>query len=179
MREAEDLGLLANTIVIFWSGDHGYSLGEQGTWGKWTNYDVVTRIPLIMTVPGMRTSGRRTPALVEAVDMYPTLVELCGLPTPPQELDGVSFVPLLSSPTRPWKQAAFSYGAPYGGTRAMKTARYDLISYGAAGYELFDLDQDPMETRNLAHEEPQLLAGLVRQLEAGPAAARPPGSASA
>ncbi len=108
MRKAEELGLLQNTIVIFWSGDHGYSLGENGVWGKWTDYDVVTKIPLLMTVPGMRTAGRRTRALVEAVDMYPTLLELCGLPLPPQHLDGVSFVPLFSEPQRPWKTAAFN-----------------------------------------------------------------------
>ncbi len=175
MSKAEDLGLLDNTIVIFWSGDHGYSLGENGVWGKWSDYDVVTRIPLLMKVPGMRTAGRRTPALVEAVDMYPTLVELCGLRSPPQHLDGVSFVPLFNEPQRPWKTATFNVSAPYGRTSAMKTDRYDLIvPEGSSEIELYDLTRDPMETQNLAPSSPKLLETLRRRFDAGPDAAKPP-----
>jgi iduronate 2-sulfatase len=178
MRKADELGLLDNTIVIFWSGDHGYSLGENGVWGKWTNYDVVTRIPLLMKVPGMRTAGKRTPALVEAVDMYPTLVELCGLPSPPQHLDGVSFVPLFSEPQRPWKTAAFNVSAPYGAESAMKTGRYDFILDGGSGEtEVYDLTRDPMETHNLAASSPQLRETLRRKFEAGPDAAKPAANA--
>jgi iduronate 2-sulfatase len=175
MKKAEELGLLDNTIVIFWSGDHGYSLGEQGVFGKWTDYDVVTKIPLLMKVPGMRTAGRRTPALVEAVDMYPTLVELCRLSPPPQHLDGVSFVPLFSDPQRQWKKAAFNISAPYGGRRSIKTQRYDFIVTTKSGeVELYDLTRDPMEAHNLAASSPDLVATLRRQLEAGPDAAKPP-----
>ena len=175
MSKAEDLGLLDNTIIFFWSGDHGYSLGENGVWGKWTDYDVVTRIPLIMKVPGMRTAGKRTSALVEAVDMYPTLVELCGLPAPPQHLDGVSFVPLFSEPQRPWKTAAFNISAPYGGVSAMKTQRYDFILHGEFGAtEVYDLTRDPLETHNLAASDPTLVETLRRKFEAGPDAAKPP-----
>jgi iduronate 2-sulfatase len=175
MSITEELGLLRDTIVIFWSGDHGYSLGENGVWGKWTTYDVVTKIPLLMRVPGMHTAGRRTHALVEAVDMYPTLVELCGLPLPPQGLDGVSFVPLFGDPQRPWKTAAFNVSAPYGGVSAIKTDRYDLIVHGQSGEtELYDLTRDPMEIHNLASSSPQLLKTLRRTLDAGPEAAKPP-----
>jgi iduronate 2-sulfatase len=175
MREAEELGLLRDTIVIFWSGDHGYSLGENGVWGKWADYDVVTKIPLLMKVPGMRTAGGRTRALVEAVDMYPTLVELCGLPRPRQDVDGVSFVPLFRDPQRTWKTAAFNVSAPYGGVSAMKTDRYDLIIHSKSGEtELYDLTRDPMETHNLAPSSPQLLKTLRRTFDAGPEAAKPP-----
>lgn len=176
MADAEELGLLRDTIVIFWSGDHGYSLGENGVWGKWSTYDVVTKIPLLMKVPGMHTAGRRTRALVEAVDMYPTLVELCGLPLPRQDLDGVSFVPLLAEPQRAWKSAAFNVSAPYGGTSAMKTDRYDFIANSLTGVtELYDLMQDPMEIHDLAPSSPQLLQALRQMLDAGPDAAKPPG----
>jgi arylsulfatase A-like enzyme len=174
LNEAEALGLLDNTIVIFWSGDHGYSLGQNGAWGKWTNYDVVTRIPLIMSVPGMRTKGRRSDAIVEAVDVYPTLVELCGLPAPRQALDGVSFVPLFSEPDRPWKTAAFIVSAPFGKFRSIKTARYHFmwdISWWHKP-ELYDLDRDPEETENLAPSSPDLVAELRAQLGAGPAAVK-------
>jgi iduronate 2-sulfatase len=175
MQTAENLGLLDNTIVIFWSGDHGYSLGEQGVWGKWTNYEVVTHIPLLMQVPGMSTGGRRTPALVEAVDMYPTLVELCGLPSPPQHLDGVSFVPLFRDPQRAWKTAAFMVSAPYGANHAIKTRQYDFILDKSGAVELYDLTRDPLETRNLASSSPELVAALRRIYDAGPDAAKPPG----
>jgi iduronate 2-sulfatase len=174
MREAERLDLLDNTIVIFWSGDHGYSLGQNGAWGKWTNYDVVTRIPLVMSVPGMRSEGMRSPALVEAVDVYPTLVELCRLPAPRQELDGVSFVPLLGDPHRPWKTAAFSVSAPFGKFHSIKTERYDFI-WDISWWrkpELYDLERDPEETENLAPSSPELVAALREQLDAGPAAVK-------
>ena len=105
---ADRLGMLDDTIVIFWSGDHGFSLGDSDQWGKWTNYASATRIPLIMSVPGTHSAGQRAGGLVEAVDMYPTLDELCGLSRPPQALDGLSFAPLFDNPGRPWKKAAFS-----------------------------------------------------------------------
>ncbi len=104
----------------------GHSCGYPDT--TLTAYDVDTKVPLMMKVPGMHTAGQRTPTLVEAVDMYPTLVELCKLPLPPQTLEGGSFVPLLRDPRRGWKKAAFNSSAPYGNVRAITTARYDLIA---------------------------------------------------
>ncbi|MGJ8679463.1 sulfatase [Paraglaciecola sp.] len=108
MQAFEEAGVLDNTIVMLWS-DHGYHLGEMGIWGKASNYDIATRVPLILSTPDMTKSqkGSVSEALVELVDMYPTLSELAGLDVP-SHLEGLSLVPLLTQPDLPWKQAAFS-----------------------------------------------------------------------
>ncbi len=170
LDRAADRGLLENTIVIFWSGDHGFQLGDNG-WGKWTCYDAATRIPLIMQLPDRASAGERATGLVEAVDMYPTLVELCGLEDPPQELDGVSFAPVFEQPDRTWKSAAFN---TYGRSRSVKTDRYNLIVRDDDTIWLFDLVEDPDELDDLSTTRPDLVADLKAILAAGPAAALPP-----
>ncbi|MBB3699925.1 sulfatase-like hydrolase/transferase [Flammeovirga yaeyamensis] len=101
-------GLLENTIVMVWS-DHGYHLGEMGIWGKATNYEIATRVPLVVWSPFQndKTRGQSSNALVELVDMYPTLCDMAGLPKP-EHLEGTSFTPLLGQPNLPWKEAVFS-----------------------------------------------------------------------
>ena len=169
---ARHLGMLDDTIVIFWSGDHGFSLGDSGQWGKWTAHDAATRIPLIMSVPGTPSAGRRAGGIVEAVDMYPTLDQLCELPRPTQNLDGVSFAALFDDPARPWKKAAFNLWET--SIKSVKTERYNLIVNNATGkVQLFDLAVDPGENFNIARLRPDLVARLRAVLEAGPAAARP------
>jgi iduronate 2-sulfatase len=106
LAELDALGLRENTIVIFW-GDHGWHLGEFGIWGKATDHEVATRAPLLVSAPGRKARGLGSSALVEFVDVYPTLCELAGLPVP-GGLEGTSLVPLLDEPARPWKTAAFS-----------------------------------------------------------------------
>lgn len=102
----EEEGLRDNTIVVVW-GDHGWHLGDMGVWGKATNYEIATRVPLIIWTPDMATRGEKTDALVELVDIYPTLCELAHVPVP-EHTEGRSFVPLLDKPHQQWKQAAFS-----------------------------------------------------------------------
>jgi iduronate 2-sulfatase len=102
----EEAGIRDNTIIIVW-GDHGWHLGDMGIWGKATNYEIATRVPLIIWTPDMKSRGEPTDALVELVDMYPTLCDLAGLPIP-DHLEGHSFAPLLDKPDQPWKDAAFS-----------------------------------------------------------------------
>jgi iduronate 2-sulfatase len=102
----ERLGLAGNTIVVLW-GDHGYSLGEAGHWCKDTNFELDTRVPLIMRVPGVTTRGAATEALIEYVDIYPTLAELADLPVP-EGLDGTSLVPILQDPRRPGREVVLS-----------------------------------------------------------------------
>lgn len=105
LAELDRLGLRDNTIVIVW-GDHGWHLGEMGVWGKATNYEIATRTPMIISAPGMKARGRATGALVELIDMYPTLCDLAEVPVP-KHVEGTSLAPLLDEPDRAWKTAAF------------------------------------------------------------------------
>jgi iduronate 2-sulfatase len=101
-------GVRGKTIIIVW-GDHGWHLGNMGIWGKATNYEIATRVPLMIWTPDMpkQHRGKSTDALVELIDMYPSLCDLARLARP-GHLEGHSFAPLLLDPQRPWKQAAFS-----------------------------------------------------------------------
>ena len=184
LAELDRLGLREKTIVILW-GDHGYHLGEHGTWTKRTNWEIATRVPLILSVPGQKSAGAATEALVEFVDIYPTLTELCRL-APPGNLEGTSLVPLLAEPGRAWKAAAFSIypkntpGAGKGFGRALRTDRYRLVEWAADGsekrlYELYDHRTDPQENVNIATlpANQALLRELTAQLHAGWREARP------
>lgn len=111
----DDQGLRDSTVVVLW-GDHGWHLNDHnGWWAKHSNYEQATRSPLIIRVPGMdalATEGASTNTPMELVDIYPTLIDLCGLPPDPQpegfDLEGASFLPLLEDVNQPWKKAAFS-----------------------------------------------------------------------
>jgi iduronate 2-sulfatase len=104
----EQSGQSENTVIILWS-DHGWHLGDMGIWGKATNYDIATRVPFIICTPNMspKAKGGRTNALVELVDIYPTVCELTNTPKP-EHLEGHSLVPLFSDPSQSWKKGAFS-----------------------------------------------------------------------
>ena len=148
------LGLRENTVVVFWS-DHGYYMGEHGWWGaKHNNYEGATRAPLMIIDPRIKTAGGRTRALVEFVDIYPTLVELCGLPPAPG-VEGRSLTPLLRDPSTPWPHTACSeypIGGYYG--TALRTERYRFVEWrdrqgSLAARELYDHQADPAENQNL------------------------------
>lgn len=106
LKALEDAGIRDNTIVIVW-GDHGWHLGDMGIWGKATNYEIATRVPMVIWAPDMKQRGATTDALVELVDIYPTLCELTGVALP-AHLEGHSFAALLNEPQQIWKKAAFS-----------------------------------------------------------------------
>lgn len=157
LAELDRLGLDRNTIVVFTS-DHGYHLGENGLWGKMTNFEVCTRVPLFFRLPDGRGKGRKTNALVELVDIYPTLAELCELPAP-AHLDGRSAVPLLNKPDTTWKTAVFSqFPRRVAGGNTMgysvRNERYRYTEWqdasGSASAELYDLAADPFNNVNLA-----------------------------
>lgn len=177
LAELDRLGLRDKTIIVFW-GDHGYYMGEHNWWGgKHNNYEGATRAPLLISVPGQKTAGAHSPALVEFVDIYPSLVELCRLPQPGDAagLEGTSFAPLLSDARRPWKQAVFSE-YPKGGRQgtAMRTDRYRYVEWKnrqgeLVARELYDHQLDPAENENLAvkPESQAVLDELGRQFKAG------------
>ncbi len=177
LDELDRLDLQEHTIIVLW-GDHGYHLGDHGAWTKHTNYEQANRIPLMIVAPGVTTPGSQTQALVESVDIYPTLTELSGLPTPtgPQPIDGRSLVSILKDPTATIRDHAahcFPRGERLG--RAIRTARYRLVEWkrwGApvesAEYELYDYQLDPLETRNIATESPEVLRQLVALLATHP-----------
>ena len=110
LDELDRLELSSNTIVILW-GDHGWHLGELDIWGKHTAFEHALRSPLMVRVPGMDSPGATTSALVETVDIYPTLAELCGLRI--ENLDGDSFADILEDPNATGPDAAFSYHRPW------------------------------------------------------------------
>jgi len=156
LAEVDKLGLADKTVIMLW-GDHGWHLGEHDIWGKMTNFEIATRAPLIVSYPGQKTSGMQTSALVEFVDMYPTLADLCGIGLS-EGLEGTSFVPVLEKPDIEWKEAAFSQyprGKKIMGY-TMRTKRYrytewlSLKNRRVVGVELYDYETDPDETENLA-----------------------------
>jgi uncharacterized sulfatase len=167
------LNLADRTIVVFW-GDHGFHLGEHGQWKKTTLFEEATRVPLIVAAPGMKGRGRSSPRLVELVDLYPTLAELCVL-TAPARLEGRSFRPLLDDPEQPWKAGAYTQlltGKTQG--RSVRTERWRYTEWddGKRGAELYDHDADPHEFRNLAQDPAH--ADTVRTLQALLRAGRKP-----
>lgn len=179
LDELERLHLADKTIIIFW-GDHGWKLGEHGAWCKHTNFELDARVPLILRAPHQITRGQPTRALVEFVDIYPTLSDLAGLPIP-STLEGLSMAPLLDQPELDWKRAAFSqYPRSSRGKRlmgySMRTQRYRFTRWqernapqNTVAIELYDHLHDPDENTNLAadpaHEA--LVARLTRQSLAG------------
>ena len=149
LDELDRQNLWDNTIVVFWS-DHGQHLGEhEGTWLKNTVFEEALHVPLIVCVPG-KPAGECS-GLVELVDLYPTLSELCGLPAP-QGMEGYSFAALLDNPTLPWKRAVFSQVKRSSTVmgRTIRTSQYRYTSWGTLGEELYDHVADPHEYTNLA-----------------------------
>jgi arylsulfatase A-like enzyme len=142
-----------DTIVVLTS-DHGYLLGEKFMWGKVMLFEKCDRVPLIIRVPesiefGSTTPGSSSEGLVELVDLFPTLAELCGL-TPPSELQGRSLVSLLKNPQSTGKEVAYTVvtrGQSLG--KAIRTQRYRYTRW-PTGEELYDLSSDPDEQTNLA-----------------------------
>ncbi len=173
LDELDRLELRDNTVIILW-GDHGWKLGEHAGWCKHTNFEMDTHVPMILSVPGMKTAGHRTWALTEYVDIYPTLCEACGLATP-GHLEGVSMMPLLDNPGREWKKAAFSQyprGQVMGYTMRTKRFRYtewqDKKTREVMARELYDHDKDPQENVNAAdqpqyEQDVQRLALMLKQ----------------
>ncbi len=162
LDELELLGLRENTIVVIW-GDHGWKLGEHKSWCKHTTFNIDARVPLIISVPGMKGKGEKSNSLVELVDLYPTLSELCGL-SKPEHVEGTSFVTLLDEPKRTWKKAVFTRWVKANHRydkeiqiigHAMGTDRYRYIEWKRTktgevlAREMYDHANDPQENENV------------------------------
>ncbi len=154
LNTLERLGLAENTLVILTS-DHGFLLGEHGgLWGKLSLFSEATRVPLVVAGPGVARGGRSR-RTVELVDLFPTVSDFAGLPRPPG-LAGRSLVPLLADPEMPWAHPAYtvmSLGDKKGGelARSVVSEEYRYTEWGSKNQaELYDLERDPGEQRNLA-----------------------------
>lgn len=174
LEALEREGLAKNTIVVLW-GDHGWHLGDHGIWTKHTNFEQATRQPLILAGPGIG-AGKSAAQIAETVDLFPTLTALAGLKRPGQmqPLDGTDLTPALHDPK--WTGRPYAYHAyPRPGRigQAIRTKRHRLVRWtheatGERTYELYDLQGDPGETRNMADALPKLRAKLDAILNAQP-----------
>jgi uncharacterized sulfatase len=150
MQALDELDLWRNTVVVFYS-DHGYHLGEHGgMWHKMSLFEPSARVPLVVVAPGAKGDGRACEGLVELLDIYPTLVDLCSLP-PVAGLQGQSLRPLLENPDGHGKPAAYTQVRRAGVMgRSVRTARWRYTEWddGRQGIELYDHQADPHEYVN-------------------------------
>ena len=192
----ERSGQAGNTIVVLW-GDHGFHLGDHNLWGKQTNFETAARSPLIVRAPGRMAAGTHSSALVETVDLLPTLLDLCA--TDPLPLtDGKSFAPNLLAPSQPGKDAVFHVfnrsavppSAVGSGAKpqlvighAVRTAQHRLVDWRMGwnlsgervAVELYDYARDPLESRNVANDPAyaEVRRTLEQRLRAGPPGLNP------
>ncbi len=174
--ELDRLGLRENTIIVL-VVDHGYQLGEKGKWSKAGSlFEMGTRVPMIISAPGAEGNGAGCTRIVESLDIYPTLVELCGLP-PQKEIEGTSLTPLLKQPSAKWDKPAFSIWSEDGKTihgTAVRTEQWRYAEYGKDGVNGAMLlnPKDADELKNLA-DDPKYksvvaeLSALTRKYAAG------------
>ncbi|MDP7011184.1 MAG: sulfatase [Verrucomicrobiota bacterium] len=172
LAQLDRLGLRENTIITF-ASDHGFHLGEHKLWAKTSCFEWDAGVPMIITPPKLAKPGASTYALAELLDLYPTIVELAGLPKP-RHLEGKSLLPVLKNPAAMVKKAAYTQhprpayynGAPEAMGYSMRTAdlRYTEWRNWKTGRiiarELYDHQKDPAENHNTATAQ----AGVVRQL---------------
>ena len=158
-------GLTDNTIIVF-AGDNGLAVGQHGLMGKQNLYDHSVRVPLILAGPGI-PEGDRTAALCYLLDLFPTLCDLTGLPTP-ESVEGRSLAPVIEDPTRAGRELLhFAYK---GYQRAVRKDDLKLIEYHVNGHrrrQLFDLTDDPLEMNDLSArpDQAERLADLRAELD--------------
>ncbi len=157
LAELDALGLRNNTVVVFLA-DHGYQLGEKGKWSKAGSlFEEGTRVPLIVHAPDADGNGRPCLRVVQSIDIYRTLAELCQLSLP-EQVHGTSLCPLLNDPQTSWDEPAYSIWSEDEQTvhgTAIRTAQWRYAEFGknaANGAMLFDMYADPMQLRNVAND---------------------------
>lgn len=175
LDELKRLELEEDTIVIVW-GDHGWHLGESALWGKHAPYERTLNSTLIVRVPGVTKPGVVSDALVDSIDLYPTLVDLCqpSFTQTAQPLDGVSLRPILSGAADQVHDVSLSY---WGGATSIRSPTHRLIVKERKGKppitELYDLQSSADPTENLAASEPERVADLIAKKEAREKSAKP------
>jgi arylsulfatase A-like enzyme len=162
LLEALDQSPLANnTMVVLW-GDHGWHLGEKEHWGKWTGWERATRVPLVIVPPRDSAAefkvGGSCDSPVGLIDLYPTLIDLCGLPAK-SDLDGRSLKPQLKEPSTATRSVVTTFDYQ---NYSVRSDRWRLIRYQDGSEELYDHQADPHEWHNLAGaaEHQAVLNGL-------------------
>lgn len=167
------LELASNTLILFGS-DNGFFLGEYGLYDKRLMYDPAIRVPMLVRWPGRVPPGTVDSSLVTNVDIAPTLLEIAGVPVP-QWMQGTSFLPLLERKEVAWRDAFYyefheypDYDHCARRHRGIRTERWKLIEFWEkpVEYELYDLQRDPDETRNLAASNPRMVRELKTRMEA-------------
>ncbi|WPP49209.1 sulfatase/phosphatase domain-containing protein [Catalinimonas niigatensis] len=165
LDELKRLDLEKNTIIIVWS-DHGWHLVDDRVWGKHTNFEYALRSVLMVKTPGLQ-KGTLIDQVVSTADIYPSLMELCGVAMPHQT-DGESFVSLLKNPeTEDWRNTAYSY---FRKGITVRTDRYRFTKYFRKEEpvtELYDHQTDPYENHNVAADPPETVQSLTKTWEKG------------
>jgi arylsulfatase A-like enzyme len=168
MEALKKSGLEENTIVVLW-GDHGWHLGEKGITGKNTLWDRGTKVPLILAGPGIK-DGQKCNRPAELLDLYPTLVDLCGLPKTPHELEGISLRPQLENAMAERERPAIT--SHNQGNFGIRTEQWRYIRYVDGAEELYDMANDPQEFYNLAAKKKGVIAEMKKwlpKIDHGPA----------
>lgn len=163
--EVNALDLDKNTIIVIW-GDHGWHLGDQQIWGKHTLFDNALKSSFIIKIPGVSNSKKTIESIVETVDIYPTLLELCHIKAP-YKLDGESLLNLIKGKETQENNVAYSY---FKDGISLRTDRYRLTKYfrpEQPNVELYDHSKDPQETYNIAQIEKSIVDQLMPLLEKG------------
>ena len=167
LEELDRLELSDNTIVVLW-GDHGWNLGDHTLWCKHSCYESSLQIPLLVRAPGIQ-GGQRRSALIETIDVYPSLCTLAGIPLP-EHLAGQSFVELMRNPDTKWKEAAVSRfrNGDTIRTDALRYTEYTNPKGKRTSRMLYDHSSDPLENQNLAEkrtDESQTLSKQLNQIK--------------
>ncbi len=154
-----------NTIVVIW-GDHGWHLGEKQRFRKFTLWAESARVPLIIRTPDMN-KRMDSPRAVNLIDLYPTLIDLCGLP-PKANIDGRSIAPLLRNPTLAWPYPSITINA--NGSACVHDESWYFIRYNDGAEEFYDMETDPMQWTNLAKSDnPKIISHKERLAKSFPA----------
>lgn len=158
LKKLEELKQSENTVIILW-GDHGWHLGEHSVWGKHTLFEESLRSPLIIVKPGMKESGAKTKAIVETIDIFPTLCDLAGIEKP-NFVHGQSLAPILADPALPGHEAI-----SYTSLQTIRNDQYRLIYRSKNGeHELYDHSSPAKETKNVADKFPEIVKSLSNKL---------------